>query len=108
MARGLAAVGAALGWALTHALLLAAALLAASFVPAAREAAPRLAGVHSAALQAWALVAPGGPWHPTAFIEHKGHLVVEGVLLAAITALLLQGSFRPGEKEEEPLTEQAS
>lgn len=83
-------VGAVLGWALTHALLLAAAVLAAAFVPAARHAAPQLGAVHAAAVEAWALLAPGGAWHPAAFIEHKGHLVVEASLLVVISFLLLQ------------------
>lgn len=103
MARSL---GAALGWTITHAALLAAAVLAASYVPAARQAAPQLDILHERAVEAWALVAPGGAWHPAAFIEHKGHLVVEACLLVAITALLLQGTFRPGvTSEEAPLTE---
>lgn len=99
-------VGAVLGWTITHALLLAAAVLAASFVPAARQAAPQLGAVHAAAVDAWALLAPGGVWHPAAFIEHKGHLVVEASLLVVISFLLLQGTFRPSKDEEGPLTEQ--
>ncbi|PRW20998.1 long chain base biosynthesis 1-like [Chlorella sorokiniana] len=98
-------VGAVLGWAFTHALLLAAAVLAASYVPAARQAVPQLGAVHAAAVEAWALLAPGGAWHPAAFIEHKGHLVVEASLLVVISFLLLQGTFRPSKDEEEPLTE---
>jgi serine palmitoyltransferase len=102
MARG---VGGALAWALTRALLLAGAALALSFLPAAQHAVPQLAKLNAAAVGGWALVAPGGPWHPTAFIEHKGHVVVEGFLLVVITLLLLQGSFKPGAQEEERLTE---
>lgn len=98
-------IGGVLGWAFTHTLLLAAAVLAASFVPAARQAAPQLGAVHTAAVEAWALLAPGGTWHPATFIEHKGHLVVEASLLVVISFLLLQGTFRPSKDEEEPLTE---
>lgn len=98
-------VGSALGWLLSRAVLLACGMLALSFSPSARSALPQLAELHDAALQGWVLVAPGGTWHPTAFIEHKGHLLVEGLLLAVITALLLQGSTRPRQGEEEPLTE---
>lgn len=101
-------VGGALGWLLSRAVLLACATLALSFSPSARSALPQLGALHEAALQGWGLVAPGGEWHPTAFIEHKGHLLVEGLLLAVITALLLQGSTRPRQGDEEPLTEKAS
>lgn len=106
MARGRLRPGGALAWLFTHLLFLGACVLAASFVPAARTAAPQLAVLHARALEGWALVAPGGAWHPAAFIEHKGHLVVEASLLVVITFLLLQGTFRPGTNSEEaPLTE---
>ena len=99
-------LGGALSWVLTHAVLLSGAALAASFSPQARAAVPQLVALHDAAVQGWALVAPGGAWHPTAFIEHKGHLFVEGLLVVVITALLLQGSTRPRSGgEEDPLTE---
>ncbi|KAK2075709.1 hypothetical protein QBZ16_001818 [Prototheca wickerhamii] len=56
---------------------------------------------------AWTTFKPGGTLHPQAFIEHKGHLVMEGLLLAVITYLLLfNGQRKPkGRKEERPLTE---
>lgn len=98
-------VGGALAWLLTHALLLGAATLAVSFVPAARQAAPQLALLHTAAVDAWTLVAPGGELHPAAFIKHKGHLLVEGLLLVVISALLLQGSTQPKGGKEDRLTE---
>lgn len=101
-------VDSALSWLFSRALLLACGMLALSFSPAARKALPQLGALHEATLQGWVLVAPGGTWHPAAFIEHKGHLLVEGLLLAVITALLLQGSTKPRHGEEEPLTEKAS
>ena len=33
----------------------------------------------------WNLLRPGGAWHPAEFIEHKGHLVLEGALLGGIS-----------------------
>lgn len=57
---------------------------------------------------AWTTFKPGGTLHPQAFIEHKGHLVMEGLLLVVITYLLLfNGQRKPkGRKEERPLTEE--
>jgi serine palmitoyltransferase len=105
MARSLGrSLSGALMWTITHSILAAGAVLALSFLDPARQASPHLAALHSAALDGWHLVAPGGAWHPTAFIEHKGHLVVEGFLLLAISYLLLQGTFRPGQLEQEALT----
>ncbi|KAI3430742.1 hypothetical protein D9Q98_009154 [Chlorella vulgaris] len=105
MARSLGrGLSGALMWTITHSILAAGAVLALSFLDPARQASPHLAALHSAALDGWHLVAPGGAWHPTAFIEHKGHLVVEGFLLLAISYLLLQGTFRPGQLEQEALT----
>lgn len=102
-------LGGGLAWAATHTALLVAAALGLSFVPQLQLAVPQLAALNEQALDAWALVAPGGAWHPAAFIEQKGHLVVEGCLLLVISYLLFQGTFRPsGTQEEEPLTEKAS
>lgn len=95
----------ALAWIITHALLAVVVVLALSFVEPARQESPHLAALHGAAVDGWALVAPGGRWHPTAFIEHKGHLVVEGFLLLVISYLLLQGTLVPGAQEETALTE---
>jgi hypothetical protein len=107
MARSLArGLQQAVGWMLTRAILATAAALALSFVEPVRHASPQLAALHGAAVEGWALVAPGGRWHPATFIENQGHLVVEGFLLLVITYLLLQGTFRPGSQEEVPLTDQ--
>lgn len=55
----------------------------------------------------WDIFGPGGRLHPGWFLEHKGHLVIEGVLVIVIFSLLLQQSFKPKQdQEEEPLTEQ--
>lgn len=53
----------------------------------------------------WAIIGPGGKLHPAYFLEHKGHLVVEAVLLFVILYLFLQHTFKPRPKSEEPLTE---
>jgi serine palmitoyltransferase len=62
-------------------------------------------GLSHAAAQFWAVVGPGGELHPTYFLEHKGHLVVEGVLLAVIAYLFLQTAFQPSKPSEEQLTD---
>ena len=43
----------------------------------------------------WEIFGPGGEFHPTAFLESKGHLVLEGLLIAVILYLFLQKSFNP-------------
>lgn len=48
---------------------------------------------------------PGGKLHPQYFLEHKGHLVIEALLLATILYLFLQHSFKPRPKAEAPLTD---
>lgn len=53
----------------------------------------------------WAVIGPGGKWHPAYFLEHKGHLVIEGLLLAVILYLILQQSYKVQRKAEAPLTE---
>ena len=53
----------------------------------------------------WDFVGPGGRLHPAYFIEHKGHLVIEGLLIVLIFLLFAQGRFKPKTKAEEPLTE---
>ena len=54
----------------------------------------------------WEIFGPGGKLHPGWFLEHKGHLVIEGVLVVLIGCLLLQQSFKPRQEvEEAPLTE---
>lgn len=97
--------GAALGRLLSAATLAAAAAAALSLVPAARHSSPQLAALHAAGVQAWALLRPGGAWHPAGFIEHHGHIVLEGCLLAVIAYLLVQSSAKPQRsKQVAPLT----
>lgn len=48
----------------------------------------------------WEIFGPGGKLHPAYFIEHQGHLFIEGALLAAILYLLFQRSFKPRHREE--------
>jgi serine palmitoyltransferase len=82
----------------------AAALLAQA--PAVRGAAPLLAALAAALDDAWAHLRPGGAWHPAAFIELRGHTLLEGGLLAAVAFLLLRPARRPaGAKARAPLTE---
>lgn len=45
----------------------------------------------------WMLIAPGGKLHPAAFLENRGHLVVESVLVAVIVYLLWQPRTKPTE-----------
>ena len=56
----------------------------------------------------WNLLRPGGAWHPAEFIEHKGHLVLEGALLLIILYFMAQRSSKPkGQKSRHVrLTEQ--
>eukprot|EP00890_Picochlorum_soloecismus_P000370 jgi/Picsp_1/1333/NSC_04813-R1_serine palmitoyltransferase 1-like len=56
----------------------------------------------------WNLLRPGGAWHPAEFIEHKGHLVLEGALLLIILYFMAQRSSKPqGQKSRQVrLTEQ--
>ena len=58
----------------------------------------------------WDVFKPGGQFHPEFFIEHKGHLVLEGLLIAVISYLFLQKSFNPKAQKQQhtELTEQAS
>ena len=57
----------------------------------------------------WDVFKPGGQFHPESFIENKGHLVLEGVLIAVISYLFLQKSFNPKAQRQQhtELTEQA-
>jgi serine palmitoyltransferase len=51
---------------------------------------------------------PGGRLHPTYFLEHKGHLVIEAVCLLVIAYLSLHPRApHRSRKQEAPLTEQA-
>ncbi|GFR42080.1 hypothetical protein Agub_g2876, partial [Astrephomene gubernaculifera] len=53
----------------------------------------------------WDIVGPGGKLHPAYFLEHKGHLVIEGILIALIVYLALQHSFKVHRRAEDPLTD---
>lgn len=52
-------------------------------------------GARQLARDFWELVGPGGKLHPSYFLEHKGHLVIEAVLVVVILSLFLQRSFKP-------------
>lgn len=56
----------------------------------------------------WDWIGPGGETHPSWFLDHHGHWLVEGVLLACIVFLFLQSSFKPKPKAEAPLSDKAS
>ena len=56
--------------------------------------------------QVWSIIGPGGRLHPSWFLEHKGHLVVEGLLIVILAVMLLQSRFSPkATEDEEGLTE---
>lgn len=77
-----------------------------SLIPPAREALPQLARLHSAGVEAWQYVRPGGPLHPGDFLEHHGHLFLEAALLIIIVYLLFQTSAKPQRgKAFSPLTQ---
>ncbi|KAK9807535.1 hypothetical protein WJX72_001902 [[Myrmecia] bisecta] len=63
------------------------------------------ANITRAVREFWDLIGPGGRLHPAGFIEHKGHLVLEGLLVVIISYLLIQRTYKPSSKEAEPLTE---
>jgi hypothetical protein len=68
---------------------------------------PSLGGLKSGLLEAWAIIGPGGRLHPGWFLEHKGHLVIEGLLIVIIAVMLLQSRFSPKATEEDDgLTDQ--
>ena len=58
----------------------------------------------------WEIFGPGGEFHPTAFLESKGHLVIEGLLIIVILYLFLQKSFNPSFQKsiQAELTEKVS
>lgn len=72
-------------------------------VPARQLLTP--AGITNAVKQFWHIVGPGGELHPAYFLEHKGHLVIEGLLAVTILYMLLQHSFKPKPHSEAPLTD---
>lgn len=53
----------------------------------------------------WALIGPGGKLHPAKFLEHKGHLVIEGALLLVLAVMFLQQTYKPQAAGEAPLSE---
>lgn len=53
----------------------------------------------------WILFGPGGKTHPGYFLEHKGHLVIEGMLCVFILYLFLLHSFKPRPHSVDPLTD---
>lgn len=53
----------------------------------------------------WVLFGPGGQLHPAYFLEHKGHLVIEGLLCVVILYMVLQHSFKPRPHSEDALTD---
>ena len=57
--------------------------------------------------EGWDLVKPGGALHPAEFIQHKGHLVLEGIILVIIIYFMAQRSSKPVGKRawDRPLTE---
>ena len=67
---------------------------------------PTWAGLKAGLQEVWAIIGPGGKLHPGWFLEHKGHLVIEGLLIVIIAVMLLQSRFSPkATEEEEGLTE---
>lgn len=52
-------------------------------------------------LQVWSIIGPGGRLHPSWFLEHKGHLVLEGLLIVVIAVMLLQSRFNPKATEDD-------
>jgi hypothetical protein len=51
--------------------------------------------------QVWSIIGPGGRLHPSWFLEHKGHLVLEGLLIVVIAVMLLQSRFNPKATEDD-------
>jgi len=74
-----------------------------SFVPLAHDIIPQLVPLQQAVLDSWSLLRPGGQWHPASFIEHQGHLFLEGFLIVVISYLLIQNSTKPSKKAMMPL-----
>ncbi|CAD7696398.1 unnamed protein product [Ostreobium quekettii] len=65
----------------------------------------RLAALGEWLWELWELIAPGGKLHPAGFLEHKGHLVVEALLVLLIAYLVWQPRSSPSKKADERLTE---
>jgi hypothetical protein len=69
---------------------------------------PNLNGFKAVLIEFWEIIGPGGKLHPGWFLEHKGHLVIEGLLMVIIAVMLLQSRFYPNraKEDEDALTEQ--
>ena len=79
-----------------------------TFLPYSLSSVPQ--AVVSLITRFWEIFGPGGEFHPTAFIESKGHLVLEGLLILVILYLFLQKSFNPSFQKniQAELSEQVS
>lgn len=62
-------------------------------------------GLKQAAQEFWGIIGPGGKLHPAYFLDHKGHLVIEGLLVLLIVYLALQQAFQVKPQAEAPLTD---
>uniref|UniRef100_A0A383WDB8 serine C-palmitoyltransferase n=1 Tax=Tetradesmus obliquus TaxID=3088 RepID=A0A383WDB8_TETOB len=62
---------------------------------------PTLAKARAGAVEFWEIIGPGGRLHPGWFLEHKGHIVIEGLLMVIIVVMLLQSRFYPRTTEDE-------
>lgn len=62
---------------------------------------PTLAKAKAGAIEFWEIIGPGGRLHPGWFLEHKGHIVIEGLLMVIIAVMLLQSRFYPRATEDE-------
>ena len=78
-----------------------------AFLPQSLSSVPQLVSLIT---RFWEIFGPGGEFHPTAFIESKGHLVLEGLLILVILYLFLQKSFNPSFQKniQAELSEQVS
>ena len=75
-------------------------------IPGSDQMMQALDTVVTAARDFWILFGPGGKTHPGWFLEHQGHLVIEGVLVVIILYLFLQHSFKPRPRNDgDQLTE---
>eukprot|EP00878_Enallax_costatus_P023299 GHUV01024771.1.p1 GENE.GHUV01024771.1~~GHUV01024771.1.p1 ORF type:complete len:167 (+),score=34.95 GHUV01024771.1:630-1130(+) len=70
---------------------------------------PTLSMLKAGLREFWDIIGPGGRLHPGWFLEHKGHLVIEGLLMIIIAVMLLQSRFYPrATEDDDSLTEKAS
>lgn len=66
---------------------------------------PSLQQVQSVFREFWDLVGPGGKLHPATFLEHKGHLFIEGFLLILLGYMFLQQTYKPNKTQEAQLSD---